>query len=153
MKKLPRGFKNNNPLNIRKSLSNWVGKARDQTDKSFVVFKEMVYGYRAAWIILKTYKRRLDGEMKPLSIYNIIRRWAPPKENDTEAYIRHVVKLTGFDAHRVLSAPEAKGDDLMKVIVAMTCVENGIDISLVPRNDIRRAYFMVYPDGWLTKEI
>ena len=44
-----RGLRNNNPLNIRCSADRWQGMATTQTDKSFVQFETMGYGYRAAW--------------------------------------------------------------------------------------------------------
>mgnify|MGYP003533551919 FL=1 len=49
--KQSRGIRNNNPLNIRLSADKWQGMREEQTDKAFVQFKSMAYGYRAAWII------------------------------------------------------------------------------------------------------
>jgi hypothetical protein len=46
--KTPRGIRNNNPLNIRHSADQWQGACEEQKDKSFVQFKSMAYGYRAA---------------------------------------------------------------------------------------------------------
>ena len=45
---LSRGLRNNNPLNIRHSADKWEGTRIVQTDKSFVQFTSMAYGYRAA---------------------------------------------------------------------------------------------------------
>ena len=54
---LPRGFRNNNPLNIRKG-SKWKGLSPNQGDKSFCVFISMRYGIRAAiYLLLKYYKK------------------------------------------------------------------------------------------------
>ena len=50
-----RGLRNNNPLNIRRTADRWQGAAATQTDKSFVQFSTMAYGYRAAWKILDNY--------------------------------------------------------------------------------------------------
>ena len=36
---LPRGIRNNNPLNIRRSKDQWKGLAEAQTDRAFVLFK------------------------------------------------------------------------------------------------------------------
>ena len=55
---MKRGQRNNNPLNIRHSADRWEGVRKEQTDKSFVQFKSMAYGYRAAWKILQTYYER-----------------------------------------------------------------------------------------------
>ena len=46
---MTRGIKNNNPLNIRHSADQWQGAREEQTDKEFVQFTSMAYGYRAAW--------------------------------------------------------------------------------------------------------
>ena len=54
----PRGIRNNNPLNIRRSTDRWEGAREEQKDKSFVQFKTMAYGYRAAWLILQSYYHR-----------------------------------------------------------------------------------------------
>ena len=43
-----RGFRNNNPLNIRHGISRWVGRAKVQNDPDFVTFTSISMGYRAA---------------------------------------------------------------------------------------------------------
>ena len=80
-----RGIRNNNPLNIRHSADRWQGAREVQTDKSFVQFESMAYGYRAVWKTLQSYYNRFCQQSKPFSVQNIISRWAPPSENDTEA--------------------------------------------------------------------
>ena len=55
IKKMTRGIRNNNPLNIRRTATRWQGACKEQKDKSFVQFKTMAYGYRAAWKVLQTY--------------------------------------------------------------------------------------------------
>lgn len=81
----PRGFRNNNPLNIRKG-SSWKGLSSVQSDKSFCVFSSMRYGIRAAiYLLLKYYK--VYGLH---TLYDIISRWAPQGENDTENYCKLV---------------------------------------------------------------
>ena len=53
--KLTRGWRNNNPLNIIHSKSEWQGKSPVQTDKRFVQFVSRAYGYRAAIKTLQSY--------------------------------------------------------------------------------------------------
>ena len=72
---MTRGLRNNNPLNIRHSADQWQGIATTQTDKSFVQFQSMAYGYRAAWKILDTYCLRFRRERLPYHVRNIITRW------------------------------------------------------------------------------
>jgi len=50
--KLPRGIRNNNPLNIRKSADKWQGLSTLQEDKEFFQFETIEWGWRAAFVIL-----------------------------------------------------------------------------------------------------
>lgn len=88
---LPRGIRNNNPGNIRKSPENWLGLAPDQTDPAFFVFTDAKYGIRAAARILKNYQKKYGLN----TVKKIITRWAPTIENDTESYINHVASSLG----------------------------------------------------------
>lgn len=103
--KLPRGLRNNNPLNIRHSASRWQGARVEQTDKAFVQFTSMAMGYRAAWRILETYFKHFEAQHKPFTPRNIIFRWAPPNENDSEAYLRRVCQLTNLAGNEALVRP------------------------------------------------
>lgn len=85
---MTRGQRNNNPLNIRKG-SQWKGLVRTPEEKHFCVFSSMLYGIRAALVLLRTYKYRYHC----VTISQIISRWAPPSENDTNKYIDMVVSL------------------------------------------------------------
>ena len=42
-KSIPRGYRNNNPLNIRISSSNWLGKVSPNTDGPFEQFSDIKY--------------------------------------------------------------------------------------------------------------
>ena len=105
--KLPRGLRNNNPLNIRHSASRWQGARVEQTDKAFVQFISITMGYRAAWRILETYYKRFEAQHKPFTPRNIILRWAPPNENDSEAYLRRVCQLTNLAGNEALVRPSS----------------------------------------------
>jgi len=88
---LPRGIRNNNPGNIRRSRDPWQGLARDQPDIAFFTFATMPDGVRAAARIFITYydKYGLD------TVRKVITRWAPPAENDTDAYVAAVSAALG----------------------------------------------------------
>ena len=103
--KQPRGLRNNNPLNIRHSASRWQGARVEQTDKAFVQFTSMTMGYRAACRILETYYKHFEAQHKPFTPRNIILRWAPPNENDSEAYLRRVCRLTNLAGNEALVRP------------------------------------------------
>lgn len=86
---LPRGQRNNNPANIRRTSDVWQGASPTQKDKSFVQFTEMKYGIRALIKTLHTYiaKHNLS------TIDAIIKRFAPYNENNTDIYIQRVKLL------------------------------------------------------------
>ena len=119
----PRGIRNCNPLNIRRSKDQWKGLAERQQDAAFCQFKSLEYGWRAAFYLLtRTYyhKRRL------YTIRTIIRRWAPESENNTEAYINNVSKLTGIDPDEPLGIPSEQPSRWIALGAAMAIQENGL---------------------------
>ena len=150
-----RGIRNNNPLNIRHSADRWQGARKEQTDKAFVQFENMAYGYRAAWKVLDSYWKHFRKRQKPYNVRNIIARWAPPSENHTEAYIRHVVKLSGLGANENLVRP-SNGRQLKRMallITAMTCVENGTGMDQVNQDAIWQGYDLAWPGRrWIEEE-
>ncbi len=85
-----RGWRNNNPGNIRLG-EKWIGLTVRQDDSSFCRFCSPEYGIRAIAKILQTYYHK----HKLTTIRAIINRWAPPSENNTEAYIHHVCQRVG----------------------------------------------------------
>ncbi len=146
-KTLSRGLRNNNPLNIRHGHSLWQGRTEAQTDREFVCFMTMGMGYRAAWKILQTYYESLPKMGKIFCLYQIIHRWAPPEDNnDTSAYLNRVIKLTGISAMQSLPEPRtAEGYMVLHdVIIAMTCVENGIKPEEVPVSAILQGYQLAF---------
>ena len=53
---IPRGIRNNNPLNIRRSKDQWQGMKKTQSDSSFCQFETFEDGWRAAFVLLtRTY--------------------------------------------------------------------------------------------------
>ena len=146
---MTRGLRNNNPLNIRLNNTCWQGMCMEQTDDDFVQFTTMAYGYRAAWRILQTYYERFVHQSRGFTVRNIISRWAPPKENNTEAYIRTVLQLTGLGGKENLLPPDNVDsyDRLAKLIAAMTCVECGLPIQQVDNEAIFQGYRMAFPEN------
>ncbi len=129
----PRGIRNNNPLNIRLSKDKWQGQinanVNDNDNNSslkgesdFCQFYTMEYGWRAAFVILcRTYY----GKYGLKTIRDIVSRWAPAKENNTEAYIRHVSDYTGIAPNKVLGSPQEHPTQWLLIGYAMAVVENG----------------------------
>ncbi|WP_334264602.1 hypothetical protein [Serratia marcescens] len=88
-----RGLRNNNPGNIEASDKNpWEGQTG--SDGRFAKFETPEHGIRALGKNLITYyqKHGLD------TVGEIITRWAPPKENKTDAYIKAICDQLGVAA-------------------------------------------------------
>ena len=142
-----RGIRNNNPLNIRHSADRWEGARAEQTDKSFVQFESMAYGYRAAWKVLESYWKHFREKRGQFTVGAIIGRWAPPSENDTEAYIRTVLKLTSLGGKEVLPRPfmGIALEKLGRLLMAMTVMECGIAYGDVDMQAIWEGYDLAFP--------
>jgi hypothetical protein len=118
----PRGYRNNNPLNIRHNADVFQGEIKGN-DKSFKTFETIQYGYRAAFVTLATYLSRGWN-----TIEKIITKWAPPTENNTNGYITNVEKWSGVPKDKVLTA--ADGADYIMIVAAMSAIENGINADI-----------------------
>ena len=132
---LPRGIRNNNPLNIRKNNRNhWVGKIEKSSDEEFEQFFEIGYGLRAAILLLFNY--RINYNL--CSIEEIIGKWAPASENNTEKYIKYVCAKLGILRDSVV--PFASWGYMIMLIHSMAFMECGVSISWV---EIWKAYKQV----------
>lgn len=129
---LPRGIRNNNPLNIRVG-NKWVGEVQDPTDPAFEQFTCMPYGLRAAFVVL----RRYIDVYKLNTISRIVSRWAPNSENNTLAYIRRVSNSMKYDADAPLSYQDKQ--KMFAMVKAMVQVECGRAVDDV---DIEAGYIL-----------
>lgn len=116
---LPRGIRNNNPLNIRIG-NTWLGEVEHPTDSQFEQFVSMEYGVRAALILIKRYMQRYNLSTP----WDIISRWAPSNENNTANYCRVVCERTGLGA--LVPFSYAEKEKVVALVCAMSYVENGI---------------------------
>ena len=123
---LPRGIRNHNPLNIRRTgKDQWQGLAEVQNDRSFCQFESLEWGWRAAFYLLT---RTYYHTHRLYTIRGIISRWAPPQDhNNTEAYIRNVCKRTGIGPDEPLGIPSQQPARWMMLGAAMAIQENGTD--------------------------
>ena len=151
----PRGIRNNNPLNIRHSADQWQGASETQTDKSFVQFKTMAYGYRAAWKVLESYWKHFKRQRQPFTVAHIIARWAPPSENHTDAYVSTVLKLTSLGGKENLPRPfmGIAIDKLVRLFAAMTTMECGVPYEKVDVQAILDGYDLAFPGKRAEAEI
>jgi len=113
------GIRNNNPGNIRRSDDKWQGLADVQSDSQFFVFTTPVYGIRALARLLINYQDKYGLR----TIHDIICKWAPPSENNTNAYISSVVERTGFAVGQQLDMHDY--DNLKPLVLAIIRQENG----------------------------
>lgn len=116
---MTRGYRNCNPLNIRKSIDCWQGEVVPSSDPAFKQFYSMAYGYRAAFKLLYNYQHNSDCRI----LSDFINRWAPPKENNTMAYIKSVCKKAGLSDVSTVNTTDR--GQMMRIVEAMAYVENG----------------------------
>ncbi|SUD94224.1 Uncharacterised protein [Ralstonia mannitolilytica] len=113
----PRGIRNNNPGNL-----NYVGQPGATRESGpngrFAVFQTAEEGLVALARQLRLYAQRGIN-----SVRAIISKFAPPTENDTQAYIESVSKRLGVDANATLNVNDPRVmQGLMDAIIK---VENG----------------------------
>lgn len=119
---VPRGIRNNNPTNIRIG-NQWLGERKNPTDPDFEQFDSMVYGCRAAFIILRRYINRYHRDC----VTKIISSWAPETENKTKAYIDCVCSQMNVQPDQLLSFEDRA--QMVALVDAMIRVECGQPVS------------------------
>ena len=119
--KTPRVLRNLNPGNIRRSKTRYKGEKSDSTDAAFKQFESLEWGYRAIFMLLHTYRVRGYGD----TIAKMIVRYAPPSENNTEAYISRLCQAT--DIPRDMPLDTLNPEQMIPIVCAISAVENGVD--------------------------
>ncbi len=134
---IPRGFRNNNPGNLRITGMAWQGKVpvEQNTDKAFEQFVSLEYGLRAMIVVLRTYIKRKGLD----TIEKIIPVYAPATENDVEAYIQVVSLISGLQRDAVI---DFTYDDMHRLVHAMVYHENG---RALPNGVFDKAWAMLFP--------
>lgn len=131
MNNQPRGLRNNNPGNIRRSNDRWMGLRAKQTDPKFFQFTAPMWGYRALIKTLQTYRKKY----KLQTLAEMIGRWAPTNENNTSAYIRSVCREMQVPDSYVPDI-EDKGT-MCALAAAISRHENGVDAVM---EDVERGW-------------
>lgn len=114
-----RGYRNNNPCNIRCSKDKWDGEVIPSQDKAFKQFKTMSYGFRAVFKLLHNYNTRSNCR----TLTQMINRFAPPVENHTDVYIKRVADSSHIDPNSPINT--LNRDIMVSMVTAMATVENG----------------------------
>lgn len=115
---VPRGIRNNNPLNIRIG-NTWLGERDNPTDQDFEEFVTIEYGLRAAFCILRRYIRRYHKN----TVTSIVSTWAPSSENNTLKYIDTVCHRTGLTPTQPITYEDKT--TMCRLVAAMAFVECG----------------------------
>lgn len=110
-------IRNNNPGNIRDNGIPWQG--RIGSGSGFVKFSSPEYGVRAMTKNLYTYQNR-----GLTSVRDMISRWAPPNENDTNGYVNFVANRMGIDPNASI---DLRSNPALteKMVGAMIAMEGG----------------------------
>jgi hypothetical protein len=122
--RLPRGLRNNNPGNIKRTNppTPWQGLSEDQPDAVFVKFKDVTWGIRAMARILINYQDKYNI----CTIDKAINRYAPESDgNSPGTYIGFVSKESGINSNVLLDFHEYS--DIKPVIKAMIEFELGYE--------------------------
>jgi hypothetical protein len=106
-----RGIRNNNPGNFKADGTGWQGNVG--SDGTFYIFADDTWGLRALAKDLQT-KIGSDGLD---TITTLITKYAPPSENDTQAYINSVASDSGIGADDQLGTDQDTITSLMRAIV------------------------------------
>jgi hypothetical protein len=113
---VPRNVRLNNPGNIDRTSIVWQGMSAIQDDPRFIRFIAPQWGFRAMARILKG-----DFREGCVTVHELIDRWAPPIENDTDDYVIDVAKRTCVAIDETLALPE----QLLPLLKAIAIHEGG----------------------------
>lgn len=131
----PKGVRNNNPGNIEMTKTLWKGEIphTQNTDGRFKQFYNYAYGIRAAILNIKAYYNKGYRTIK-----QIINRWAPPGENNTNAYTSYVSGYTGIPDNIPI---QYNKQTVKRIIEAIIIKENGR--LYMSDNDFEKAWSLV----------
>lgn len=115
-----RCVRNNNPLNIVRSGARWIGAYQYQTDSRFVQFVNLTFGFRAAFVTMRTYITK----HKLRNLDSIIRRWCP--DSTADSYIQFVSKRC--DISPFVELPLALNSSLWHNIILSMARYEGFNI-------------------------
>lgn len=134
-----RGLRNNNPGNLILTNIAWQGKIPNKQNKDghFEQFQDIYWGIRAMLLdVINDIKKGKN------TVRKLITEYAPPHENNTEAYISHVAKSLKISADTKFQA--INGAFLFQLAKAIISKENKAEeIHLITDDDIKKAVKMV----------
>lgn len=127
----------NNPGNLSITSDIWKGQVIPGDSLRFVTFSNPIYGYRALFIDL--YNKIKNGFN---TIEKIIYRYAPPNDNNTEAYINYITSITGYNRTYILNP--ALLSQVFKIGYAIARFETG---TVPVDKDIKEGFFIAFDEN------
>lgn len=115
-----RGERNNNPGNINVG-QNFKGEVPSK-DSRFAAFESPVMGIRAIAVVLLSYYNHHGLN----TVEKIANRWAPPVENNTDAYAKDLARRLGISPIDIVHVDEPA--ILEKLVAGIIWHENGENI-------------------------
>ena len=120
----------NNIFNIRAGRAQWLGMTG--TRKGFVEFDTQEHGIRAWLVLMRNYRRRYGCR----TIRQIVTRFAPPTENQTERYIRYCCQVVMISDTKDIT----KDIEYCMLGVAMARMETGTALDVGTISEIMKKY-------------
>ncbi len=131
---LARGLRNNNPGNVQLTVpaTQWIGwvGADQQSDPVYVQMQSMAAGVRMALTVFRNYQKNYGLK----NIAELIARWAPPSENDTETYVANVAARVGIAPGFTIDLRNR--DTAYDFLRAVFRQENGVAAELIPASTL-----------------
>ena len=120
----------NNIFNIRAGRAQWLGMTG--TCKGFVEFETREHGIRAWLVLMRNYRHKYGCR----TIRQIVSRFAPPSENNTERYIRYCCQVV------VVGDGADISQDIMYAMlgVAMARMETGVALDISEVREVMKKY-------------
>ena len=121
---------NNNIFNIRAGRAQWLGMTG--TRKGFVEFDTREHGIRAWLVLMRTYRKAYGCR----TIRQIVSKFAPPTENQTERYIRYCCQVVMISDTKDIT----KDIEYCMMGVAMARMETGTMLDVGTISEIMKKY-------------
>lgn len=113
-KNIPRGIRNNNAGNIKRTSEKWQGMSAVQTDPVFINFDAPIWGIRAIAKVLRNYERKHNID----NVHDLVKRWSA---TDQSAYSRNMARALGVGEREKIKI----SDNLTTIINCIIKQENG----------------------------
>lgn len=146
---LTRGFRNNNPGNVKRSGDAWKGKISfsNSKDSVFEQFTHIEYGIRCLFAIMRTYRNKHGIK----TIKAFVQRFAPAVENNESSYSAYLSQELGYSTTATL--PDTK-EFRIKMAKAIIEYENGVNIAdqYLTAQMLNNGYELLYSGNTTTTE-